>query len=51
LLFVNQTIKTLQNLKYYLHPDTGTTCCTCIKVTNFRQEKKIKLLKRKEKLY
>ena len=43
MLFVNQTIKILKNLKYYLQPDTGTTCCTCIRFNKFKTREKLQL--------
>ena len=40
MFFVNQTIKILQNPKYYIEPDTVTTCCTCIRFNKFKARKK-----------
>ena len=42
MLFVKESIETPQSLKYYCSPDTSTTCCACIRGTNFKSREKSK---------
>jgi hypothetical protein len=40
-----------QNSKYYLHPDTGTACCTCIRVEAIQARNKFKNQNQLGKMY